>query len=137
MIERVCGSAELNATAPGATEITLSSEFATTFNDAGESPGCALLLKLRPPTITRAMAPRLSQLSRTSRRSSGVASTRGQLSVQMTWSTLEGSLHSASESLQVPAAEAELPAALRKALALVRFVDLQNTFCFDEVPGLE
>ena len=37
----------------------------------------------------------------------------------------------------MPAAEAELPAALRKALALVRFVDLQNAFCSDEVPGLE
>merc|ERR1719359_2282467 len=49
-IERACGSAELNALGPDATEIHVSSEFATPLDADCQARGGVVLLKLKPPT---------------------------------------------------------------------------------------
>jgi Mg-chelatase subunit ChlD len=145
--ERACGSAELNSMEPGATSVTLSSEFASPLDESGEAAGAVLLLKLRPPAsfaATAASAPQVS--TATTRRSPRLSSSGGgaamgdtaQLNLRASWKTSQGLPCSSESSIGIPSIGAPLPPILRKALALARFCDLQSDFCEgSEAEGLE
>lgn len=110
-IEKACGSAELNSLVPGAASITLSSEFATPIDERGEAPGGIILLKLRPPPSAAA-----------------VDAPPAPVHLQVTWRDAQG-LPGAAGCAIAPVAATLAPMPLRKALALVRFCDLQSSFC--------
>jgi len=132
--ERACGSAELNGIVPGSAAVTISSEFATPLDADGLANGGLLLFKLRAPAAdgdepaaTTAPARRVTRAG--SRQGEGVGAA-GTIRIKTAWQTPQGLPLELSTALPVPA-EAAPPActALRKGLALVRFVDLQAAFC--------
>ena len=148
-IERACGSAELNGLAPGATAIEISSEFATQLDAHGEVAGGIILLQLRAPP---AAAPAASAVqSGRSLRSAGQqpASNGAVVPCTVQWHDVGGA-HQCELGAALPAAAAAAAAAsaagsssaarvgthssvaMRKALALTRFVDLQREFCDHE-----
>mmetsp|Transcript_47909 Transcript_47909/g.154961 ORF Transcript_47909/g.154961 Transcript_47909/m.154961 type:complete len:631 (-) Transcript_47909:91-1983(-) len=143
--ERACGLAEINGLAPGATSFTLSSEFATPHNESGEADGGVLLLRLRAPTdgaavdvaagraSAAAASDRAARSARRSSRSAQPASDTppaGAVPIKTSWKTSLGLPHETSQLLPLPTAGAPFSAQpLRKALALVRFCDLQAAFC--------
>jgi len=110
-IEKACGSAELNSLVPGAASFTLSSEFATPLDERGEAPGGIILLKLRPPPSAAV-----------------VDALPAPVHLQVTWRDAQ-SLPGAAGCAIAPVAATLTPTPLRKALALVRFCDLQSSFC--------
>ena len=138
--ERARGSAELNSLVPGSATATISSEFATPLDADGLAHGGVLLFKLRPPAATEAApeaapptAPRATRAATRGRAvvvESEAAVSNGSLAVDVKWKTAQGLPRAVSTALPVPA-QVGPPAspALRKALALVRFVDLQSAFC--------
>jgi len=100
------GSPELNGIAPGASSVTLSSEFAIQ-----ASPGAVrtqsgiLLFKLNPPPA-------------------GQRSSK-QLAIKTKWNELDGSVGSDNSRVQL---DGEPSSAVRKAVALVAYVDLQSDY---------
>ena len=132
-IDRVCGSAELNALPPGMTHIDISSEFASAHNSDGQANGGVLLLKLRPPAhAADGAAPTPRRITRRSSSSTSGDDDPSRLELTATWTTLEGDAAEHTSALAVPAVgptDGVATPALRKALALTRFVDLQKRFC--------
>mmetsp|Transcript_70228 Transcript_70228/g.156441 ORF Transcript_70228/g.156441 Transcript_70228/m.156441 type:complete len:644 (-) Transcript_70228:2401-4332(-) len=131
--ERACGSAELNGLVPGSTELTISSEFASHHDADGLALGGMLAFKLRPPAAS-AHAPRAARLTRAASRGLPAAPEgqvpAGLLQITTSWKTAQGAPCALTQRLAVPGGVAPPSApALRKALALVRFVDLQAGFC--------
>jgi len=135
-LDRACGSAELNGLSPGATRIDISSEFATPHNGDGDGSvsGGLIMLKLRPPPNAIAGAP----VHRATRHSTEEANSAS-LAVTSAWTTIDGRKESTSVTLAVPPVgpTAIVPASLRKGLAIVRFVDLQKSFCDAGDPASE
>jgi len=140
-IERACGSAELNGLSAGATCARISSEFSSPNDANGMVRGGVICFKLRapPPCATPAVLPAVLPARRTTRHSQapteateGADSALPALGLHATWKTLEGNDGMHSTSLHVPPlapSGAIASAALRKVLALVRFVELQKAFC--------
>jgi len=122
--ERACGSAELNGLVPGSAEVMISSEFAAQQDADGLSTGGMLVFKLRAPGTTTEGA------SAQTRRSMRGATRVSGLRIDTTWESAQGLPQSVSTAVGVPLAVAPPSSpALRKAIALVRFVDLQAAFC--------
>jgi len=111
-IDRACGSAELNTLKPGESTAKIASEFAMPHDANGRARGGIIAFKLKPPET---------------------AADAGNLVIGSKWTTLEGQpVQAPTVSLTVPPAGPTsqiASASLRKALALVRFVDLQKSFC--------
>lgn len=149
-VERACGSAELNSLAPGATTLQISSEFSSPHDANGMARGGIICFKLRPPAVDTGSAPPSSATGassssaaaaprRTTRHSNAKSAANvdgawaaAALALTTTWKDLEGRVGTLATALTVPplAPTSEVASAsLRKALALVRFVDLQKTFC--------
>lgn len=138
-IQQVYGSAELNSLAPGSQTLTISSEFASPLNGRGQATGGVLLLKLKATGAESTVAPegRGGPSRRSPRfatgRHSGTAAT-GHVELHFNWRSPQGVNDSAVVRLAEPSAvqagtPAPPPPTLRKALALVRFCELQAAFC--------
>jgi len=136
--EKVAGSAELNSLAPGATCLTISSEFANPLDDTRLAPGAIFLAKMcPPPTSADPTAMELPSARRVSPRRADVeevaappADHTTQLQLNVTWRDAQGLPGATTRTLACPPlAVAPAPLVLRKALALVRFCDLQQAFC--------
>lgn len=124
-IERAVGSAELNSLPPGATELTISSEFASPLNERGETTGGILILKLRSPVEFSASARPPTRATRVSRTSQGEL-----LEVVCGWKSLDARTHELKTVVSIVSEDVPpTHASLRKAIALTRFVDLQSAFC--------
>jgi len=151
-IERACGSAELNSLSLGAIAFTISSEFASPLDTAGQALGGVMLFKLTPPSSspagTEAVAPstpagsarrsaRLAATQSSPMTNSTEAATAEQLELHFSWKALQGPGGTMTTTLAMPRTAAAAafvttdapPPTLRKALALVRFCDLQAGFC--------
>jgi len=140
--ESVCGSAELNSLEPGATSLTLSSEFASPLDASGSAPGAVFLTKLRaPPAATPSAAARGEAADdatvpagrRSSPRHARPAADPSQLALHVTWQDAQSRMPGTTSRVigVSPAATPPdaIPPVLRKGLALVRFCDLQAAFC--------
>lgn len=142
-IERACGSAELNSLVPGTSSFRISSEFASPHSVNSMARGGIICFKLRPPPAPSASSHHVGQAAprRSTRHSKALdVSTSddsgghdaASLALSATWKTLDGKQGMHGTTLPVPPSGPTTDvasASLRKAIALVRFVDLQTTFC--------
>jgi len=155
-LERACGLAELNSLSLASTSLTISSEFASSLDADGQATGGVLLCRLRPPAgqpaasstsrptgtpITTRATRRSSRMAAPSAKEMAAAdgaAGAASLEIRTSWKTTMGLPRDSLTHVALPSDSVELlppsqplPAAqpVPKALALVRFCDLQASFC--------
>ena len=95
------GSPEISTIKPRQKHVNISSEFASAFTEAGEAKGAIYVFK--------------------------VATAHAKVDMAITWRDTAGALHEATDTVVFEDRAAAAPA-LRKALAIIHFVDMQNAY---------